>query len=132
FVGDAYEFRGVSPSGSPSSSVQEAGLSFFDRHDQLNLLKLHLPYIWRTPESVDTLFLPLLNRTGQFEVRCGLVETDWYNSPVNLVLGVPPGPVHVQIGDPGAQAILVLRNLRPPVLDFVRESAQLNLDARTA
>jgi hypothetical protein len=130
FVGNAYEFRGVS--GSLSSSVQEPGLSFFDRDDQRNLLKLHLPYIWRTPDSVDTLFLPLLNRPAPLEVRCGLVETDWYTSPVNLILGTPPGPVHVAIGDPVAQAILVPRNLRQPVLDFVPESAQFNVDARKA
>jgi len=130
FAGNAYEFKGVSLSGSPSSSVQEPGLSFFDRHDQLDLVKLHLPYIWRTPESVDTLFLPLLNRSTQIEVRCGLVETDWYNSPINLVLGMPPGPVHVQIGDPVAQAILVPRNVRQPILDFAPETSQVSVDAR--
>jgi hypothetical protein len=130
FVGNAYDFTGVSISGSSSSSVQEPGLSFFDRDDQRNLLKLHLPYVWRTPESVDTLFLPLLNRSGHFEVKCGLVETDWYSSPVNLVLGTPPGPVHVRIGDPVAQAVFVPRNLRQPALDFVPESAQLSLDTR--
>jgi hypothetical protein len=55
FVGNAYDFTGVSISGSSSSSVQEPGLSFFDRDDQRNLLKLHLPYVWRTPEPIDTL-----------------------------------------------------------------------------
>jgi hypothetical protein len=131
FVGNAYEFRGVSSSGSPSASVQEPGLSFFDREDQLGLLKLHLPYIWRTPDSVDTLFLPLLNRSGpNLVVRCGLVETDWYNSPVNLVLDMPPGPVHIAIGDPMAQAILVPRNLRQPILEFPAEHAQVTVDAR--
>src|SRR5205807_5504908 len=69
-------------SGSPAASVQEPGLSFFDRDDQANLIKLHLPYIWRTPEAVDTLFLPLLNRPApKLEVKCGVVETDWYASP---------------------------------------------------
>jgi hypothetical protein len=128
FVGNAYDFTGVSISGSSCSSVQEPGLSFFDRDDQRNLLKLHLPYVWRTRESVDTLFLPPLNRSAHFEVKCGLVETDWYTSPVNLVLGTPPGPVHVRIGDPVAQAIFVPRNLHHPDLDFVPESAQLNAD----
>lgn len=131
FTGNAYEFRGVSTSGSPSSSVQEPGLSFFDRDDQRNLIKLHLPYIWRTPESVDTLFLPLLNRPAHdLEVRCGLVETDWYASPVNLALGTPQGPVHVEVGNPMAQAIFVPRNLRRSVLEFATEHAQVSLDAR--
>jgi len=130
FVGNAYDFTGVSISGSSSSSVQEPGLSFFDRDDQRNLLKLHLPYVWRTPEPIDTLFLPLLNRSAHFEVKCGLVETDWYSSPVNLVLGIPPGPVHARIGDPVAQAIFVPRDLRQPALDFVPESSQLNEDTR--
>jgi hypothetical protein len=130
FVGNAYDFRGVSTSGSLSSSVQEPGLSFFDRDDQRNLLKLHLPYVWRTPASIDTLFLPALNRSAPFEVKCGLVETDWYNSPVNLALGILPGPVHVQIGDPVAQAIFVPRSLRQPALDFVPESAQVSSDTR--
>jgi hypothetical protein len=131
FVGNAYEFRGVSTSGSPSASVQEPGLSFFDRQDQRSLLKLHLPYIWRTPAAVDTLFLPLVNRFGHnLVVRCGLVETDWYTSPVNLVLDMPPGPVHVGIGEPMAQAILVPRNLRQPVLEFAAEHSQVTADAR--
>jgi hypothetical protein len=131
FIGNAYEFRGVSASGSPTSSVQEPGLSFFHRDDQRELIKLHLPYIWRTPNSVDTLFLPLLNRPAHdLEVRCGLVETDWYASPVNLVLATPPRSVHVRIGDPVAQAILVPRNLRRPVLEFAPDQAQVNVEAR--
>jgi hypothetical protein len=131
FIGNAYEFRGVSTSGSPSASVQEPGLSFFDREDQRGLLKLHLPYIWRTPESVDILFLPLLNRPSHnLVVRSGLVESDWYTSPVNLVLDMPPGPVHVKIGDLMAQAILTPRNLRQPVLEFATEQSQVTGDAR--
>lgn len=130
FAGNAYEFKGVSASGSPATSVQEPGLSFFDRDDQPNLIKLHLPYIWRTPDSVDTLFLPLLNRPApKLEVRCGLVETDWYASPVNLVLGIPPGPVHVAAGDLVAQAIFVPRTLRRPMLEFVAEGAPSSLEA---
>ena len=131
FAGNAYEFKGVSASGSPASGVQEPGISFFDRDDQPNLIKLHLPYIWRTPDAVDTLFLPLLNRTAPgLEVQCGLVETDWYASPVNLVLRTPPGPVHVGTGDPVAQAIFVPRTLRRPVLEFASEHAQVSFDAR--
>lgn len=131
FAGNAYAFTGVASAGSSSPGVQEPGLSFFDRDDQSSLIKLHLPYIWRTPESVDTLFLPLVNRAGAgFEVKSGLVETDWYASPVNLVIGMPSGPVHVEIGDPVAQPIFVPRPLRQPSLEFVDEHDQLNLKAR--
>jgi hypothetical protein len=131
FVGNAYQFRGVSATGAPWSSVQEPGISFFDRDDQPDLIKLHLPYIWRTSSAVDTIFLPLLNRPAHgLEVKCGLVETDWYNSPVNLVLGMPPGSFHVEIGTPLAQALLVPRDLRRPKLEIVGEEGQLSLDAR--
>jgi hypothetical protein len=131
FVGNAYEFSGVSALGSPASSVQEPGISFFDREDQRNLIKLHLPYIWRTPESVDTLFLPLLNRANHnLEVKCGLIETDWYASPVNLVLGTPPGPFHVGIGDPVAQAILAPRSFRRPELEIPAEGTQIQISYR--
>jgi len=41
FAGNAYSFEGVSASGSAAPSVQEPGLSFFDRDDQSNLIKLH-------------------------------------------------------------------------------------------
>jgi hypothetical protein len=131
FVGNAYEFAGVSASGSASSSVREAGLSFFDREDQQNLFKLHLPYVWRTPDSVDTLFLPPLNRsTHGLEVQCGLVETDWYASPVNLVLGKPAGSVHVRAGDPVAHALLIPRDLRRPALEITADHARISRDAR--
>jgi hypothetical protein len=131
FTGNAYELRGISGEAAPAATVQEPGLSFFDRDDQSTLIKLHLPYIWRTPDMVDTLFLPLLNRNSfGIEVKCGLVETDWYASPVNLVLGLPPGPLHIGIGDPVAQAIFVPRALRRPHLDQVSEHDQLNMAAR--
>ncbi|HKA46293.1 MAG TPA: hypothetical protein VKF40_30150 [Burkholderiales bacterium] len=130
FVGNAYEFTGVPP-GSIASAVREPGLSFFDREDQQHLFKLHLPYIWRTPDAVDTLFLPLLNRQAPgFAVQCGLVETDWYASPVNLVLGKGPGSIHVRAGDAVAQAILISRNLRRPALDVAPEHARISRDAR--
>jgi hypothetical protein len=130
FVGNAYEFSGVSVSGS-LSSAREPGLSFFDREDQQNLFKLHLPYIWRTPDSVDTLFLPPLNRPAHgLGVQCGLVETDWYASPVNLVLGKPAGSVHVNTGDTVAQAILIPRNLRRPEFEVTAEHARVSRDTR--
>jgi hypothetical protein len=131
FAGNAYQFKGVSASGSPDTGVQEPGISFFERDDQPDLIKLHLPYIWRTPDAVDTLFLPLLNRAVPgLEVQCGLVETDWYASPVNLVLRLPPGATHIEAGTTLAQALFVPRALRRPVLEFASEHTQLNLDAR--
>lgn len=131
FAGNAYELRGVSPSGSPSIGVREPGISFFDRDDQRDLFKLHLPYIWQTAKSCDTLFLPLLNRRlHALEVKCGLVETDWYTSPVNLALGVPSESFHVQIGDPVAQAVVMPRNLRRLDLEIAAEGGQINREAR--
>jgi hypothetical protein len=131
FSGNAYElvadarescrFRG-----------REPGISFFDRKDQRNLFKLHLPYIWRTPPGLDCLFLPPLNRSALgFGVACGLVETDWYASPVNLVLGKPPGSVHIAAGDTLAQAILVPRDLRRSTLDVAEIPSQTYEDALT-
>ena len=73
FVGNAYTFADL-PAGSP---VLEPGISFFDREDQQDRFKLHLPYVWRTPQEIDTLFLPSLNRPSRgLEVQSGLVETD--------------------------------------------------------
>jgi hypothetical protein len=130
FVGNAYQFEGIPIDGRPVA-VPEPGLSFFDRADQQDLFKLHLPYIWRTPESVDTLFLPLLNRpAGGFDVQSGLVETDWYASPVNLVLRKPAGSIHVGAGDLVAHAILVARQLRRPSVDVAASHARLARDAR--
>jgi hypothetical protein len=62
-------------------------------------------------------------------VACGLVETDWYASPVNLVLGRPPGSVHVAAGDPLAQAVLVPRSLRRSTLDVAEIPSQIYNDA---
>ena len=41
----------------------QPGLSFFEREDQLDLFKIHLPYIWRTAPEVDILFLPVINHS---------------------------------------------------------------------
>jgi hypothetical protein len=82
---------------------------------------------------VDTLFLPLLNRPApKLEVKCGLVETDWYASPVNLALAIPPGPLHVGAGELVAQAIFIPRALRRPGLDVAAEHARSSRDARKA
>lgn len=124
FVLNAYTVSGFPP---PASEVREPGLSFFDRSDQSDLFKLHLPYIWRTQTGLDTLFLPLLNRAGRgLEIVSGLVETDWYANPVNLVLRKPASghSVHVAAGEPIAQAILVARELRPAEISLVPEHAR--------
>jgi hypothetical protein len=103
----------------------EPGISFFDRPDQLDLFKLHLPYVWRTPAGIDTLFLPPLNRdVGGLTLLCGVVETDWYANPVNLVLRKPAAQhsVHVSVGDPMAQAAFLARDLRRPTLKIADPS----------
>jgi hypothetical protein len=107
------------------------GLSFFDRADQADLYKVHLPYIWRTPDDVDTLFLPLLNRSG-LDVLAGLVETDWYANSVNLVVRRPPAgrSLHVAAGDPIAQACPVPRAHRRPDLQVVPSHARAARELR--
>jgi hypothetical protein len=126
FSGNAYQLTGDPRPASRLSKRLEPGLSFFDRKDQQNLFKLHLPYIWRTPAGLDALFLPPLNRSAHgFGVACGLVETEWYASSVNLVLGKPPGSVHVAAGDPIAQVILLPRSLRRSTLEVAAADSQL-------
>jgi hypothetical protein len=112
------------------------GLSFFDRSDQQDLLKVHLPYSWRTREPFATLFLPPLNRPRDdgLRVLAGLVETAWYANPVNLVVEIPspPAAVHIRAGDHLAHAILVTLSASRPaveILDDRRKSARDQLDA---
>ena len=106
------------------------GLSFFDRPDQQHLVKVHLPYIWRTPAGFSTLFTPPVNRLrgDGLWVLSGLVETDWYANPVNLVLELPMGAAaHVSAGEPLAQAVVVPRTWARPT---VRVEAPHRVDAR--
>jgi len=129
FSGNAYQLEGIPDKN--SSPLLEAGISFFDRPDQQNLFKLHLPYIWRTEAEVDTLFLPLINRVGKgAEVQCGLVETDWYTSSVNLILAKPIGSLHVRIGDPIAHAVLIPRHLRRVSCTVAPLHSRLNRETR--
>jgi hypothetical protein len=131
FSGNAYQLTDDPRPESCPSRGREPGLSFFDRTDQRNLFKLHLPYIWRTPPGLDSLFLPPLNRPAHgFGVACGLVETEWYGSPVNLVLGKPPGSMHVAVGDSIAQVILIPRGLRRSTLEVAAEHSQVYDEAR--
>ena len=133
FSGNAYQLTNDPRSDSCPTKGREPGLSFFDRKDQQNLFKLHLPYIWRTPAGLDSLFLPPLNRSANgFGVACGLVETEWYASPVNLILGKPPGSVHVAAGDPIAQVIIVPRSLRRCTLEVAAPNSQFYSEALIA
>jgi len=103
------------------------GLSFFDREDQQDMFKVHLPYILRTSKNIDTLFLPAINRAHfGFTVQAGLVETDWYANSINLVLQhLPSRPsFHVVRGDPIAQMVFIERDHRSPVLSVLPEHAR--------
>lgn len=114
------------------------GLSFFDRADQQDQVKLHLPYVWRTAVGVNLLFLAPLNRPRPdgLTLVAGLVESDWYPNPVNLVLTLPPTPgaVHVAAGETIAQAVPVPAALRESRLDSLephrREALNLLDDMR--
>ena len=129
FSGNAYSFTDIPGQG----TVVEPGISFFDREDQQDLFKLHLPYIWRTPPNIDTLFLSLLNRSAQgLEVQSGLVETDWYVNPVNLILRKPTTPVHYLQGEDVAHAVLISRHLRRPAVEVAASHARLTRDTRKA
>jgi len=110
------------------------GLSFFDREDQQDLFKVHLPYVCRTKEGIDTLFLPPINRSAPFAVLSGLVETDWYTSPVNLILRKPPGPdaVHVVKGDVLAQLVFIGRSHRRPDVKVLAQHARMSRELRTS
>ena len=95
----------------------QPGLSFFERADQAGLFKLHLPWVLRTPPRVDSVFSAPINRSAgrgaPLQVLTGLVETDWYAHPVNLVLRKPAaGSLRVQAGDIVAQVHFVHREAR--------------------
>jgi Family of unknown function (DUF6065) len=130
FHGNAFELE-AGPRATGQPPIREPGISFFDRGDQQDLFKLHLPYIWRTPDAVDTLFGPLMNRSAQgLEAQSGLVETDWYASPVNLVLRKPAASVHIQPGEPLAHAILIPRDFRRPAIDVALDHSRLSREVR--
>jgi hypothetical protein len=126
FIGNAYRIES-----DDQSAALEPGISFFDRADQQELFKLHLPYIWRTAPEVDTLFTPLVNRASPAGVGllAGLVETHWYANPVNLVARVGDWPIHVAEGDDIAQAILIARNQRRPEAQVAASHSRAARDA---
>lgn len=131
FTLDSIEIKG--PMGKQLLNPVQPGLSFFDREDQRDLFKIHLPYIWRTPPEVDTLFLPGINRPDQeLTILTGLVETDWYAHPVNMICRKPPAgaSIHVAAGSIIAQAIFVPRSLRRPSLQILASHTRLARDLR--
>lgn len=129
FSGNAYRLEGIPTQG--SAPTLEPGISFFERADQQHLFKVHLPFVLRTEEAVDTLFLPLLNRTAKgLDIKSGLVETDWYSSPVNLIVAKPHGSLHILEGDLLAHAIFVPRFLRRPALEVSPLHSRLNRETR--
>jgi hypothetical protein len=129
FAGNAYRIQ------HPASDAPgvEAGISFFDRQDQHDLFKVHLPYIWRTAANVDTLFTAPINRRAKgFDLVAGLVETDWYASPINLVLRAGATPIHVARGSEIAQATLIAREQRHPELRILPPHARSTREAFNA
>ncbi len=132
FMVDPMEIAG--PAGKQVLTPVLPGLSFFDREDQGDVFKIHLPYIWRTPPEVDTLFLSGINRPNQaLEILTGLVETDWYAHPVNMVCRKPPGgeSLHIVAGETLAQAIFISRSHRRPSLKVLASHARLTRDLRS-
>ena len=136
FEKNAFTFDAVDlPEGAgkrPYTPVQP-GLSFFDREDQQDLFKLHLPYIWRTAADVDTLFVPAINRAPlSASLQAGLVETGWYAHPVNMIFRRPPmgDALHVKAGDVIAQAVFVARDHRRPELHVLASHNRLARELR--
>ena len=88
YVNNAYTLDTFEVFGSQGKRVfapVEPGISFFDRMDQFDLFKLHLPYLWRTPPEMDTLFLPAINRPiPPLTVLSGLVRLTGMSIPSTL------------------------------------------------
>ena len=109
------------------------GLSFFDREDQQDHVKVHLPYVLahtgRCFTANDGIGQPARRDDGLVAVT-GLVETDWYPGMINLVFKLPPWPktVHVSAGEIIAQIIPITRELQEipiQILEGHRKQARL-------
>ena len=114
---------------------RQPGISFMDRPDQAGHFKLHLPWVLKTPEGIDTLFTRPLNRPAPLALLDGLVETDWYAHPVNLVVNRPAsGALHVRRGEVIAQLMFIERRLRRCELEVLQgqepEARQMHEDLR--
>lgn len=125
FTGNAFTFE-------LGDGGRVPGLSFFDRLDQQDLFKVHLPYICRTSQGIDALFLAPINRATPFGVLSGLVEADWYASPVNVILRKPTGIVsaHVAKGEAIAQLVFIERAHRRPEVTVLAEHARVARDVK--
>jgi hypothetical protein len=115
----------LDPSGGQTAVLcEQPGISFFDRMEQQDLFKIHLPYVLRTPETIDSLFTGPINRDGQLTVLAGLVETSWYAHPVSLVARKPElGSVHVAAGDVIGQVIFLPRTARRASVRLVQSDS---------
>ena len=103
---------------------RQPGISFMDRPDQALFFKLHLPWVLRTPQGVDSHFGPPINRPAPLDLLTALVETDWYAHPVNLVVRRPAqGSLHIRRGDTVAQVFFVDRNARRSALRVLSATA---------
>jgi hypothetical protein len=96
------------------------------------VFKLHLPYICRTDPEIDTLFLAPINRTHPFDVLGGLVETDWYSSPIDLVLRPRAATTHIEKGDVLAQMVFVERSRRRPTIRVQADHSRLSRDTMSS
>ena len=88
----------------------------------------------RRPE-IDALYTPPINRPAAgLHLVSGLVQTDWYANPVNLVLRKPPdgSSLHVQAGDPLAQVVFLPRGSQSPAPSVLPGHARLARDLRRA
>ena len=138
FIRNAFTFDPleiVGARGRSQFAPAQPGISFFDREDQSDLFKVHLPYLWRTPAEVDALFLPAINRqTQNLTMLSGLVETDWYANPVNLIFQKPPTGLfaHINAGDIIGQVIFLTRSQRRPTLKVRASHARVARDLRAA
>jgi hypothetical protein len=128
FIRNAFHYADVPGKAAARRPVFAPGLSFFDRDDQVDLFKLHLPYICRTGPEIDTLFLAPLNRRHAFDVLSGLVETDWYSSAVDLVLRPCSSTSHIAKGDVLAQMVFVDRSQRRPTVRVQLDHGRLRRD----
>jgi hypothetical protein len=102
----------------------QPGISFMNRPDEARHFKLHLPWVLKTPQGIHSLFLQPVNRPAPLPLLAGLVETDWYAHPVNLVVQRPAASLHVRRGEVIAQIVFIERasrrmapELQPPAPD---------------
>src|SRR5262245_31099957 len=88
-------------------------------------------YVSHSPPDRYVVCLAAKNRTIQrMKVQSGLVETDWYSSPVNMILRKPSNPIHFSEGEEVAQVILVSRAQRNPNIEILQSHSRLSRETR--